>query len=149
VFSLQTYNLGTGQGVSVLQLLRTFEAVTNTVVPFEIQDRRTGDIVSMYAKTALAERELGWKAKYTLEQMCKCKWHGEGLHVVNKCHCTSVELYLSYLHTHAHCIMSDILNSACSVNCKGFQWIQCSMERFFNMGLSRTEHSRTAGVTVH
>lgn len=99
-FSFQTYNLGTGQGVSVLQLLRTFEAVTNTVVPFEIQDRRNGDIVSMYAKTALAERELGWKAKYTLEQMCKCKWHGEGLHVVNKCHCTSVELYLSYLHAH-------------------------------------------------
>ena len=81
MFSFQTYNLGTGQGVSVLQLLRTFEAVTNTVVPFEIQDRRNGDIVSMYAKTALAERELGWKAKYTLEQMCKCKWHGEGLHV--------------------------------------------------------------------
>jgi len=82
VFSLQTYNLGTGEGVSVLQLLRTFEAVTKTMVPFEIQDRRTGDIVSMYANTSLAERELGWKAKYTLEQMCKCKWHNGGSHVV-------------------------------------------------------------------
>lgn len=71
---LKTYNLGTGQGVSVLQLLRTFEAVTNTVVPFEIQDRRNGDIVSMYANTTLAERELGWKAKYTLEQMCEDFW---------------------------------------------------------------------------
>ncbi|PNF36095.1 UDP-glucose 4-epimerase [Cryptotermes secundus] len=71
---LKTYNLGTGQGVSVLQLLRTFEAVTKTMVPFEIQDRRTGDIVSMYANTSLAERELGWKAKYTLEQMCEDFW---------------------------------------------------------------------------
>jgi hypothetical protein len=57
----------------VLFRSRTFEAVTKTMVPFEIQDRRTGDIVSMYANTSLAERELGWKAKYTLEQMCKWK----------------------------------------------------------------------------
>ncbi|PSN44463.1 UDP-glucose 4-epimerase [Blattella germanica] len=70
----QTYNLGTGEGVSVLQLLRTFEAVTKTMVPFEIQARRTGDIVSMYANTTLAEHELGWKAKYTLEQMCEDFW---------------------------------------------------------------------------
>ena len=56
----------------MLQLLRTFEAVTKTMVPFEIEARRTGDIVSMYANTTLAERELGWKSKYTLEQMCKC-----------------------------------------------------------------------------
>ncbi|KAJ9577655.1 hypothetical protein L9F63_005735, partial [Diploptera punctata] len=71
---LKTYNLGTGEGVSVLQLLRTFEAVTKTMVPFEIQARRTGDIVSMYANTSLAERELGWKSKYTLEQMCEDFW---------------------------------------------------------------------------
>ncbi|GLH06219.1 UDP-glucose 4-epimerase, partial [Gryllus bimaculatus] len=69
-----TYNLGTGYGISVLQLLRTFEAVTKTTVPFEIQARRTGDIVSMYANTTLAETELGWKAKYNLEQMCQDFW---------------------------------------------------------------------------
>nr|CAD7455638.1 unnamed protein product [Timema tahoe] len=66
-----TYNLGTGQGVSVLQLLRTFEAITKTSVPFQIEARRNGDIVSMYANTSLAAQELGWKSKYTLEQMCK------------------------------------------------------------------------------
>nr|CAD7587643.1 unnamed protein product [Timema genevievae] len=66
-----TYNLGTGQGVSVLQLLRTFEAITKTSVPFQIEARRKGDIVSMYANTSLAAQELGWKSKYTLEQMCK------------------------------------------------------------------------------
>lgn len=71
---LRTYNLGTGEGISVLQLLRTFEAVTKTMVPFEIQARRTGDIVSMYANTSLAERELGWKSKYSLENMCEDFW---------------------------------------------------------------------------
>ncbi|XP_049816864.1 UDP-glucose 4-epimerase-like isoform X1 [Schistocerca nitens] len=71
---LKTYNLGTGQGVSVLQLLKTFEAVTSTVVPYEIRERRTGDIVSMYANANLAEKELGWKTKYNLEQMCRDFW---------------------------------------------------------------------------
>lgn len=65
------YNLGTGKGVSVLQLLRTFEAITNTKVNFKIEDRREGDIVSMFANTSLAFQELGWEAKYNLEQMCK------------------------------------------------------------------------------
>ncbi|XP_049831919.1 UDP-glucose 4-epimerase-like isoform X1 [Schistocerca gregaria] len=73
-FLFQTYNLGTGQGVSVLQLLKTFEAVTSTVVPYEIRERRTGDIVSMYANANLAEKELGWKTKYNLEQMCRDFW---------------------------------------------------------------------------
>lgn len=98
MFSLQTYNLGTGEGVSVLQLLRTFEAVTKTMVPFEIQDRRTGDIVSMYANTSLAERELGWKSKYTLEQMCKWKQH-VGIGDVT----ASVELYLHHSFTDKFC----------------------------------------------
>jgi UDP-glucose 4-epimerase len=70
--SFQIYNLGTGEGVSVMRLLRTFEKVTNTTVPFEILERRLGDIDAIYAKCELAETELGWKSKYSLEQMCKC-----------------------------------------------------------------------------
>lgn len=68
---LKIYNLGTGKGVSVLELIKTFESVTGTTVPYVIKQRREGDIVSMYANTDLAEKELGWKAKYNVERMCK------------------------------------------------------------------------------
>lgn len=65
------YNLGTGKGVTVLELLKTFEKVTKTKVAYSIEDRRDGDIVAMFANTSLAKEELGWEAIYTLEQMCK------------------------------------------------------------------------------
>lgn len=65
------FNLGTGRGISVLQLLRTFENITKTKVPFKIEERREGDIVSMFANASLAFQDLGWEAKFTLEQMCK------------------------------------------------------------------------------
>lgn len=65
------YNLGTGKGVSVLELLKTFETVTKTKVNYKVEERREGDIVAMYANTSLAKAELGWEAKYTLEQMCE------------------------------------------------------------------------------
>lgn len=68
---LKFYNLGTGKGVSVLDLVKTFEKVTGTTIPYVIRDRREGDIVSMYADTELAEKELGWKSKYDVEQMCE------------------------------------------------------------------------------
>ncbi|XP_014209809.1 UDP-glucose 4-epimerase-like [Copidosoma floridanum] len=71
---LKIYNLGTGCGVSVLELVKTFERVTGTRVPYVIKDRREGDIVSMFANTSLAERELDWKAKYSVEQMCRDFW---------------------------------------------------------------------------
>jgi UDP-glucose 4-epimerase len=67
----QIYNLGTGEGVSVMRLLRTFEKVTNTTVPFELLERRLGDIDAIFAKCELAEKDLGWKSKFSLEQMCK------------------------------------------------------------------------------
>ncbi|XP_063883233.1 UDP-glucose 4-epimerase-like isoform X2 [Scylla paramamosain] len=70
----KTYNLGTGQGVSVLQLVKAFEAVTDTKVPYELKPRREGDIVSMFANTTLAKNELGWTAKYSLENMCEDFW---------------------------------------------------------------------------
>ncbi|KAL6435323.1 hypothetical protein ACFW04_005382 [Cataglyphis niger] len=68
---LKIYNLGTGNGVTVLELIKTFEKVTGTTVPYVIKERREGDIVSMYANTDLAKKELGWTAKYNVEQMCK------------------------------------------------------------------------------
>jgi UDP-glucose 4-epimerase len=57
------YNLGTGQGTSVLQLLKAFEKANGLKVPYEIVDRRPGDIAECYANAGKAERELGWTAK--------------------------------------------------------------------------------------
>ncbi|KAK9732420.1 GDP-mannose 4,6 dehydratase [Popillia japonica] len=71
---IKVFNLGTGTGVSVLDLVKTFEKVTNTVVPFKITGRREGDISIMYADAKLAETELNWKAKHTLEEMCADFW---------------------------------------------------------------------------
>lgn len=68
---LKIYNLGTGRGVSVLELVKTFEKVTGTSVSYVFKSRREGDICTMFANTDLAEKELGWKAKYNVEQMCK------------------------------------------------------------------------------
>lgn len=68
---MQTYNLGTGQGVSVKQLAAMFERVTGRPVPCVVQPRRAGDIVSMFANASRARAELGWKATRTLEDMCK------------------------------------------------------------------------------
>lgn len=63
--------MGTGQGVSVLHLIKTFEKVTGSAVPYKIVERREGDISAMFANADLAEKELEWKAKHTLEEMCK------------------------------------------------------------------------------
>ncbi|XP_018368291.1 PREDICTED: UDP-glucose 4-epimerase 5-like [Trachymyrmex cornetzi] len=71
---LKIYNLGTGNGVTVLELIKTFEKVTGTTVPYVIKERREGDIVSMYANTDLAKKELDWTAKYNVEQMCQDFW---------------------------------------------------------------------------
>ena len=66
---VQIYNLGTGQGTSVLQLIHAFKKVNNTKVPYEIVGRRPGDIASCYADSSKAERELGWKAKCGIKEM--------------------------------------------------------------------------------
>lgn len=76
---LRMYNLGTGKGVSVLELVRTFEKVTGASVPYVIKDRREGDITSMFADTTLAEEELGWKAKFSVEQMCRDFWRWQSM----------------------------------------------------------------------
>lgn len=73
-FGIKFYNLGTGGGVSVLQLIQTFERVNNVKIPYVIQPRREGDISTMFADPQLAENELDWKAKHTLDEMCADFW---------------------------------------------------------------------------
>ena len=65
------YNLGTGNGYSVLDLVNSFEKVNNIKVPYKIVDRRPGDIASCYADPSKAEKELGWKAELDLEDMMR------------------------------------------------------------------------------
>ena len=71
------YNLGTGQGTSVLQLVHAFEEVNNIIIPYEIVGRRPGDIAECYADASKAERELEWTAKKGIFDMCKDAWNFE------------------------------------------------------------------------
>lgn len=68
------YNLGTGTGTSVLQLVNTFEKVTGKKVPFKVIERREGDVAVNYADTQKAKKELGWKAERSVENMCEDMW---------------------------------------------------------------------------
>lgn len=65
------YNLGTGKGYSVLEVVKTFEKVNNVTVPYNIVARRKGDIAACYADSSKAKKELNWEAVKTLEEMCK------------------------------------------------------------------------------
>ena len=65
------YNLGTGKGYSVLDLVKTFEKVNDVKVNYRITDRRPGDIVACYADPAYALKKLGWKAEKDIEEMCR------------------------------------------------------------------------------
>ncbi|MFA0810896.1 UDP-glucose 4-epimerase GalE [Microbulbifer epialgicus] len=69
-----TYNLGTGRGSSVFEVVRAFEKVSGREVPFKVLPRRPGDIAEYYANPELAEKELGWKAEYDLERMVEDAW---------------------------------------------------------------------------
>lgn len=69
------YNLGTGNGYSVLDMVKAFSKVIGRELPYKITARRAGDIASCYADPALAERELGFKAEYGLEKMCIDSWN--------------------------------------------------------------------------
>ena len=70
---VSAYNLGTGHGISVLEMVAAFERATGVKIPVEIAPRRPGDVAVSYATAKLAETELGWKTKYTLDDMCKYK----------------------------------------------------------------------------
>lgn len=72
---LAIYNLGTGHGYSVLQLVEAFKKVNHIDIPYSIKPRRAGDIATCYSDPAKAEKELGWKAQYGLEEMCRDAWN--------------------------------------------------------------------------
>ena len=69
------YNLGTGVGYSVLDVIKTFEKSTGQKVPYKIADRRAGDLPAFYADATKAKEELGWVAEKNLEDMCRDSWH--------------------------------------------------------------------------
>ena len=71
------YNLGTGKGTSVLQLINAFEEANGVTIPYKIVKRRQGDIASCYADVCKAKRELGWIAKRDVVSMCKDAWRFE------------------------------------------------------------------------
>ncbi|HEX8498044.1 MAG TPA: UDP-glucose 4-epimerase GalE [Actinomycetales bacterium] len=71
---VSTYNLGTGQGTSVLEVLHAFEKACGRELPYEVVARRAGDIAASYADPSRAEAELGWKAGHTIEQICADQW---------------------------------------------------------------------------
>ena len=69
-----TVNLGTGRGISVLELVRAFEHASGRPVPYRIAPRRAGDVAQCYTDPALAQRLLGWRAQHTLADMCADAW---------------------------------------------------------------------------
>ena len=71
---LGIYNLGTGQGYSVLDLVKAFEAATGVKVPYVIKPRRSGDVAECWSDPSKAAKELGWKAQYGVEEMCEDAW---------------------------------------------------------------------------
>ena len=72
---VEAYNLGTGKGYSVLDLVKTFEKVNNVTVKYEIVPRRPGDIAICYADPSKAREELGWVAEKDIEDMCRDTWN--------------------------------------------------------------------------
>jgi UDP-glucose 4-epimerase len=72
---LCTYNLGTGQGYSVLEMIHAFEKACGQSIPYTIAPRRPGDIAACWADTAKAKRELGWEASFGLDEMMRDAWN--------------------------------------------------------------------------
>ena len=68
------YNLGTGKGYSVLDVVHAFEKACGKEIPYEIKPRRAGDIATCYADPTKAKNELGWVAQYGIEEMCEDSW---------------------------------------------------------------------------
>lgn len=69
------YNLGTGNGYSVLDIVKAYHDASGKDIPFAIKERRAGDIATCYADASKAKEEIGWSAKYNIEDMCKDSWN--------------------------------------------------------------------------
>ena len=76
---LVIYNLGTGKGYSVLDLVNTFSRINEIDIPYKIVGRRPGDIAECYSDTTKANKELGWSAKYGIEDMCRDSWRCQSI----------------------------------------------------------------------
>ena len=76
---VKIYNLGTGNGYSVLQVVKAFSKACGHDVPYEIKPRRAGDIATCYADPSLAKKELGWEAKYGIDEMCEDSWRWQSM----------------------------------------------------------------------
>ena len=72
---LSIYNMSTGKGYSVLEVIKSFEKVSGIKIPYEFKPRRLGDVAVCYASPMKAEKELNWKANYTLDDMCRDAWN--------------------------------------------------------------------------
>jgi len=73
--SIEAYNLGAGQGYSVLQVVQAFERASGQAIPYEIVARRPGDIAEFYADASKALSQLHWQTHYSLDEMCRDAWH--------------------------------------------------------------------------
>ena len=76
---LAIYNLGTGKGYSVLDIVKNFEAATGVKIPYVIKPRRAGDIATCYSNADKAKRELGWEAQYDIKEMCEDSWRWQSM----------------------------------------------------------------------
>ena len=72
---LAIYNLGTGHGYSVLDVVKVFEKANGVAIKYAIKPRRPSDIATCYCNPAKAKVELGWEAKYGIEEMCRDSWN--------------------------------------------------------------------------
>ena len=76
---VNTYNLATGTGTSVLELITAFSKAAGKEIPYQIVDRRPGDVASCYASAVKAEKEIGWKAEKTIDQACEDSWRWQSM----------------------------------------------------------------------
>ena len=77
--NLQVYNLGTGRGYSVLEMIAAYEKASGRKIPYRIADRRPGDIGICYANTAKANAELGWRTERGIDEMCRDSWRWQSM----------------------------------------------------------------------
>ena len=73
----EIFNVGTGQGVSVLEVIKEFENTTSKSVPYKLSDPRKGDTVAAYADVKKINNQLGWKAKFSLKEALQSAWNWE------------------------------------------------------------------------
>lgn len=76
---VRVYNLGTGKGYSVLDVIKAFQKACGREIPYVIKERRPGDIAACYSDASLAKKELGWEAEYDIEEMCSDSWRWQSM----------------------------------------------------------------------